>query len=149
MAVEFGSNFISGVTTAIFDTDVAYKEYAENKPGYALTTTAVGGEFYKGNVSTGTTTVGLSSSFEYNTAGCYNYPIDSSAQLFSLFITGSGGGGSESKCDFALSENELIGVLFVRMDCLVYGCRVFASNENTIMSSTMDTNKCQHLMMVD
>ena len=79
MAVEFGSNFISGVTTATSDTDVAYKQYADTKPGYALTTTAVGGQFYKGNVSTGTTTVGLSSSFEYNTAGCYNYPIDSSA----------------------------------------------------------------------
>ena len=62
MAVEFGSNFISGVTTATSDTDAAYKQYADTKPGYALTTTAVGGEFYKGNVSTGTTTVGLSSS---------------------------------------------------------------------------------------
>ena len=142
MAVEFGSNFISGVTTATSDTDVAYKQYADTKPGYALTTTAVGGQFYKGNVSTGTTTVGLSSSFEYNTAGCYNYPIDSSAASLSLFITGSGGGGSESKCDFALSENEFNwGSVCQDGSVWSYGCRVFASNENTIMSSTMDQNR--------
>ena len=142
MAVEFGSNFISGVTTATSDTDVAYKQYADTKPGYALTTTAVGGEVYKGNISTGTTTVGLSSSFEYDTAGCFNYPIDSSASSLSLFITGSGGGGSESKCDFALSENEFNwGSVCQDGSVWSYGCRVFASNENTIMSSTMDTNR--------
>ena len=137
MAVEFGSNFISGVTTATSDTDVAYKQYADTKPGYALTTTVVGGEFYKGNVSTGTTTVGLSSSFEYNTAGCYNYPIDSSAASLSLFITGSGGGGSESKCDFGLSKNEFNwgSVCFCGSE---WGdsCRMFASNETTIMDAS-------------
>jgi len=137
MAVEFGSNFISGVTTATSDTDVAYKQYADNKPGYALTTTAVGGEFYKGNVSTGTTTVGLSSSFEYETAGCFNYPIDSSATSLSLYITGSGGGGSESSCDFSLSENEFNwgSACFCGSE---WGdsCRMFASNETTVMDAS-------------
>ena len=47
MAVELGKGVISGVTTATSDTDIAYKEYADNKPGYALTTTINDGDFYK------------------------------------------------------------------------------------------------------
>ena len=92
MAVELGKGVISGVTTATSDTDIAYKEYADNKPGYALTTTINDGDFYKGSISApgGTTAIGISSSFQYTcytSSGCYNYPIDSSATNLSVYIT--------------------------------------------------------------
>ena len=70
MAVELGKGVITGVTTATNDTDIAYKEYADNKPGYALTSIVNEGDFYKGSVSSpgGTTAVAISSSFQYT---CY------------------------------------------------------------------------------
>ena len=142
MAVEFGSNFITGITTATSDTDVVYKEYVDNRPGYALTSTAVTGEYYKGDVDTVTTTVGFSSSFVYDTAGSYNYPIDSSASSLNLFITGSGGGGSESTSDGNKSNIgfDWSSVCFCGSEWS-YACRKFASNETIIMDASMSNKQ--------
>ena len=106
MAVELGKGSITGITTATNDTDVAYKQYADNKPGYALTTSANEGEYYKGSIDSpgGTTAIGISSSFQYtcyNSSGSYNYPIDSSATNLNIYITAAGGGGSEGQTDFS------------------------------------------------
>ena len=137
MAVEFGSNFITGITTATSDTDVAYKEYADGKPGYALTATPVIGEYYKGDVDVVTSTVGLNTTFVYDTAGSYTYPIDSSASSLSLYITGSGGGGSESTSDSTYSPTGFEwGSVCSSLSIWSYGCKVFASNDSIVIAAS-------------
>ena len=140
MAVEFGSNFITGITTATSDTDVAYKEYADNKPGYALTATPTPGEFYKGDVDVVTTTVGLSTTFVYDTPGSYTYPIDSSASSLSVYITGSGGGGSEGTSDVIHSPTGFEwGSVCNPLSIWSYGCQLFASNDTTVVAASRNT----------
>ena len=130
-------NFITGITTATSDTDVAYKEYADGKPGYALTATPVIGEYYKGDVDVVTSTVGLNTTFVYDTAGSYTYPIDSSASSLSLYITGSGGGGSESTSDSTYSPTGFEwGSVCSSLSIWSYGCKVFASNDSIVIAAS-------------
>lgn len=140
MVVEFGSNFITGITTATSDTNVAYKEYADNRPGYALTDTPILGEYYKGDVDVVTTTVGLTTTFVYDTAGSYTYPIDSSASSLSVYITGSGGGGSEGTSDTSHSD---IGFTWSSvcnpLSIWSYGCNLFASSDSTVVASSRNS----------
>lgn len=146
MAVELGKGVISGVTTATSDTDIAYKEYADNKPGYALTTTINDGDFYKGSISApgGTTAVAISSSFQYTcytSSGCYNYPIDSSATNLSVYITSAGGGGEPGSGDFANVShgfNWSSPTGYMPVSGWSYGCMDFADNGTRIAGIPLD-----------
>ena len=149
MAVELGKGSITGITTATNDTDVAYKQYADNKPGYALTTSANEGEYYKGSIDSpgGTTAIGISSSFQYtcyNSSGSYNYPIDSSATNLNIYITAAGGGGSEGQTDF--SKNTSLGFNWSSPSSCIPGsewsnsCFDIVDNGSRVVATSLDNS---------
>ena len=99
MSVTLGPNYVSGITTATNSTDVAFKEYADNKPGVTIPDTAGNnGKLLFTDGSTVSWEVAATYQ-EYDTAGSYSFSIPSRARKLTIEASGAGGGGASGNLD--------------------------------------------------
>ena len=94
MAVEVGSNQITGITTAVNNTDAAYKDYVasvNNANPIASPINQSNKFLYTDGSTTSWNSIGAY--VEYTTAGSYTFDVPVNAVEIMIEVTGGGGGG--------------------------------------------------------
>ena len=89
-----GPNYISGITTSVNPTDVAFKQYADNKPGVSIPTDELNNGKLLFSDGSNVSWEKASNYVEYTSAGNYNFSIPTRAQKLTIEVSGSGGGGN-------------------------------------------------------
>ena len=94
-----GNQSITGITTSINTTDVAFKQYADNHiGGITATTDSDASKLLLSDGSTGSWNY-LSDRLEFETSGTTNVTIPSKVNKIILSASGGGGGGSVGELD--------------------------------------------------
>jgi hypothetical protein len=90
-----GSNFISGITTTIFEsTDVVNKQYVDDYVGVIPPQTGNAGKFLTTINGTNSSWGYVSNYEEFTSTGAQTFTVPSYANLFLIEAVGAGGGGS-------------------------------------------------------
>ena len=96
-----GSNYISGITTSVNNTDIVYKQYVNDRTaGIATNTDADAQKILKSDGST-TSWDFLSERLEFETAGTTNNTVPSQVNKILISASGGGGGGGTGEVDGA------------------------------------------------
>ena len=96
-----GPNYVTGITTSVNATDIAFKEYVDNHTGgITATTDSDSGKLLVSDGSASSWDY-LSQRLEFETAGTTNNTVPSRVNKLFISATGSGGGGGTGELDGA------------------------------------------------
>jgi hypothetical protein len=94
-----GPNYVTGITTSVNTTDIAFKEYVDNHTGgITATTDSDNGKLLVSDGSTSSWEY-LSTRVEFETPGTTNYTVPSRVNKLLISASGGGGGGGVGEID--------------------------------------------------
>ena len=135
-----GSNFISGITTTIFEsTDVVNKQYVDDYVGVIPPQTGNAGKFLTTINGTNSSWGYVSNYEEFTSTGAQTFTVPSYANLLYIEAVGAGGGGNagQTKEQAAVTWTLRTSGAAFTFNALTFGNNTYiAAGNNGILSST-------------